>query len=51
MTVGAKIIVTNAYHKQSQQMRRIDLEGLKVAARYRQDYLTRIKEGTYYEKD
>lgn len=51
MTVGAKIIVTNAYHKQSQRMRKIDLEGLKVAARYRQDYLTRIKEGTYYEKD
>lgn len=41
---------SNAYHKHSQQMTKVDLESLKVAARYRQDYLKRVKGGTYYEK-
>ncbi len=50
-TVGAKIIVTNAYHKHSQQMTRLDLEQLRIAIQYRNDYLVRIQEDTYYEED
>lgn len=50
MTAGAKIIFTNAYHKHSQQMTRADLECLKTAVRRKQDYLRRVREGTYYEK-
>jgi hypothetical protein len=48
ITEGAKVIVTNAYHKHSQQMTKKDLEHLKIAARYREDYLRRKKEATYY---
>ncbi|MFH1619887.1 MAG: hypothetical protein ABIG11_08280 [bacterium] len=48
-TEGAKVIITNAYHKHSQQMTKIDLESLKTAVRYKQDYLRRIKEASYYE--
>ena len=50
MTMDAKIIVTNAYRKHSQQMTRADLECLKIAVRRRQDYLRRVSEGAYYEK-
>ncbi len=46
---GARVIVTNAYRKHSQQMTKADLESLKTAVRYRNDYLRRLKEGTYYE--
>lgn len=49
-THEAKVIITNAYHKHSQQMSKSDMEQLKIAARYREDYLMRIKEGYYYEK-
>ena len=49
-TAGAKVIVTNAYHKHSQQMTRADLEELKLAVRYKDDYLMRLAGGTYYEK-
>lgn len=49
MTAGAKVIVTNAYHKHSQQMTKSDLESLKLAVRYKNDYLRRLREGTYYE--
>lgn len=48
-TAGAKVIVTNAYHKHSQQMTKADLERLKAAVRYKNDYLTRVKGGAYYE--
>ncbi|MFH1259406.1 MAG: hypothetical protein ABII74_06320 [Elusimicrobiota bacterium] len=51
MTIGAKIIVTNAYHKHSQKMTKQDMEHLRTAVRYKQDYLNRIREGTYYEKE
>lgn len=47
-TEGAKVIVTNAYHKHSQQMTKIDKEQLKIAAKYRADYMQRIKEAIYY---
>lgn len=50
MTVGAKVIITNAYHKHSQQMTKVDRESLKIAVRCKQDYLRRVKEGTYYER-
>lgn len=49
MTTGAKIIITNAYHKHSQQMTKSDLESLQIAVRCKQDYLRRVKEGSYYE--
>ncbi len=50
MSQGAKIIITNAYHKHSQKMTRIDREQLGIAVRYRQDYLQRVKEATYYAR-
>lgn len=49
MTQGTKVIVTNAYRKHSQEMTKQDLEILKIAVRYRADYLKRNQEGTYYE--
>jgi hypothetical protein len=49
-TAGAKLILTNAYHKHSQKMAKHDLEQLRIAARYREDYLKRVKEGMYYAK-
>lgn len=48
-TAGAKVIITNAYHKHSQQMTKADLEHLKLAVRCKNDYLARVKGGTYYE--
>lgn len=48
-TDGAKIIITNAYHKHSQQMTKADIECLKIAIGYRQSYLKRVREETYYE--
>ncbi len=50
MTIGAKVIVMNAYHKHSQQMAKMDLEQLRIAINYRNDYLVRIQEDSYYEK-
>jgi len=48
-TSEAKVIVTNAYRKHSQEMTKQDLNELKLAAKHRADYLNRIKENTYYE--
>jgi len=48
ITTESKVIVTNAYHKHSQEMTKVDLEQLKISGRYREDYLKRTKEGTYY---
>jgi len=48
-TEGAKVIVTNAYRKHSDQMTKQDLEHLKLSARYRDDYRKRVQEMTYYE--
>lgn len=48
-TEASTIIMTNAYHKHSQKMTKQDLEELRIAVSYRQDYLRRLKEGTYYE--
>jgi len=45
---GGKVIITNAYRKHSQRMDKKDKEKLKVAAKYKRDYLKRVKEGTYY---
>lgn len=47
---GRKVIITNAYHKHSQKMTKLDLQQLKISARYRDDYYQRFKEGTYYER-
>jgi hypothetical protein len=45
---GRKIIVTNAFLKKSDTLPR---EEKKRALRLRNDYLSRIKEGTYYEEE
>ena len=51
MTVHKKIVITNAYHKHSQKMTKQDMEKLEISVRFRADYLRRIKEGSYYEKE
>lgn len=48
-TEESAIIITNAYHKHSQKMTKQDAEELRIAVRYREDYLRRVKEGRYYE--
>ena len=45
---GGKIIITNAFVKKSQKLKKQDKESAISA---RTDYLERIKEGTYYESD
>lgn len=50
MTVGKKIIIVNAYRKHSQQMTKKDLNLVRVAVTAKNDYLKRVKEGTYYER-
>ena len=50
MSMGRKIILTNAYQKHSNKMARQDLEKLKIAVHYGMDYQRRLREGTYYEK-
>jgi len=50
-TFGAKVIVTNAYHKHSQEMTKLDLNELRLAAKLRADFMIRVMERTYYEKD
>ncbi|MBR1713638.1 MAG: type II toxin-antitoxin system RelE/ParE family toxin [Treponema sp.] len=45
---GGKIIITNAFVKKSQKLKKQDKESAIYA---RADYLERIKEGTYYESD
>ena len=47
---GRKVIIANGYLKASQQMTKKDKEKLKIAAKYRWDYLKRIGGGEYYEK-
>lgn len=44
---GRKIIITNGYMKKSQKISRKDLEKAK---NIREDYLYRLKGGSYYEK-
>jgi len=48
-TEGRAIILTNAYRKHSKKMTKQDLEKLAISATSRQDYLRRVREGTYYE--
>jgi hypothetical protein len=48
MTSGAKVIVTNAYPKDSQKMSKAGRSQMKVAAKYKADYLQRVSRGTYY---
>ena len=51
MVTGRRIVITNAYRKHSQQMGKVDLDKLKIAAAYRSDYLRRVANGTYYENE
>lgn len=48
---GGKIIITNGYQKSSQKMTKKGKEKLKIAIKYRYNYLERIEGGIYYEKD
>lgn len=50
LTVGKKIIIVNAYRKQSQQMTKKDIALLKTVIAAKHDYLSRVKGGTYYER-
>ena len=45
---GGKIIITNAYMKKSQKLSRKDLEKAKSL---KKDYISRVKGGSYYEKN
>jgi len=49
MAEGGRILITNAYRKHSQKMSASDIEKLRYAARCREDFLRRLREGTYYE--
>ena len=50
MTMGSKIIIMDAYRKHSQQMTKKDLRLLKMVIAAKEDYLRRVKAGTYYER-
>jgi hypothetical protein len=50
MTVGSKVIIVDAYRKHSQQMTKKDLNLVKTVVQAKNDYLNRIKAGTYYER-
>lgn len=50
MTIGRKIIILDAFRKHSQEMTRKDLNILKTAVLAKQNYLNRVREGTYYER-
>ena len=50
MTEGRKIIIVAGYRKHSYQMTKKDLGLLKIAVNRKNDYLSRVKEGTYYER-
>ena len=45
---GSKIIITNAFMKKSQKLKKQDKD---CAIKARNDYTKRVKEGTYYDKD
>jgi len=47
--IGKKIIVVDAYRKHSQRMTKKDLNFLKTVIASKNDYLRRVKGGTYYE--
>jgi hypothetical protein len=49
MTAGRKIIIVDAYRKHSQQMTQKDLRRLRTVVAAKNDYLARVREGTYYE--
>jgi hypothetical protein len=51
MTDGRRLIITNAYSKHSQKMGSTDLDKLRTAANYRDDYLRRTRAGSYYERE
>ncbi len=51
ITSGRRIIITNAYRKHSQKMGKTDLDKLRTAPVYRQDYLRRVSNGNYYENE
>jgi superfamily II DNA or RNA helicase len=51
MTLGRKIIILGAYRKHSQQMNKKDLRLLHGAIRARTDYVFRMQEGSYYERN
>lgn len=48
---GGKIIITNAYKKQSQSNRNKEANQIKKAAKLKSDYDSRAKKKKYYQKD
>lgn len=49
-TADRKLVVTNAYKKESQKMDRSGRAALHIAIQSKQDYETRRKQGAYNEK-
>lgn len=47
-TSGARVIVTNAYQKDSQKMSKAGKAQCSVSAKYKADYLKRVAGGAYY---
>ena len=50
MTLGAKIIIVNAYRKHSQQMTKKDRHVLKAVIEARKSYLSRTNTGVYDDR-
>lgn len=50
IVIGRKIIITNGYRKKSQVMAKKDKEKVKISIKHKDDYLSRLKGGDYYEK-
>jgi hypothetical protein len=50
MTMGARIIIVDAYRKHSQRMAKKDQYVLKAAIEARKNYLERVAKGTYYDR-
>ncbi|OGR87007.1 MAG: hypothetical protein A3A86_04720 [Elusimicrobia bacterium RIFCSPLOWO2_01_FULL_60_11] len=49
-TVGKRVIIIDAYRKHSQKMTKKDINLLKTVIASRNDYLSRVKGGIYYER-
>lgn len=48
---GGKIIITNGYSKQTQKNGKRELEHIKKAIAYKEDYEVRVQKQKYYEEE
>ena len=48
---GGKIVITNAYKKQSQKNRKKEATQVKKAAKFKTDYDSRVKKNDYYNDE